>query len=151
MVPVFVQKIPFNQAISERFFGKNKTWRGLFFGILSGGLVFWLQQILYKEGFRSLAVIDYADFTIALGFLLAAGALLGDLVKSYYKRKHKIPPGKSWFPFDQIDFVIGGIALSLLVYVPSVEVVALLLLISPLLHVVVNYIGFLLGIRKSWI
>ncbi len=150
MAPVLVRKIPFlAYPVNKKIFGQNKTWRGLIAACLAGLLAFWVQKILFIGGFRSLALIEYSDFSLALGFFLGAGAILGDLVKSYYKRKQNIPPGKPWLVFDQIDFVIGGILGSMFVYVPSASVVVVLLIASPLLHVVVNYAGFLLGIRKE--
>ena len=33
-----------------------------------------------------ISLIDYSDFSLLLGFLLGFGAILGDLVKSYFKR-----------------------------------------------------------------
>ncbi|MBU0457701.1 MAG: CDP-archaeol synthase [Nanoarchaeota archaeon] len=149
MAPVLFRWIPFlNKPINKKLFGENKTWRGMVVAVVVGSLVFWLQKIFYVNGFRSLAIIDYQGFSLMFGFLLGLGAILGDLVKSYYKRKNNLKPGKSWPPWDQLDFVIGGLLLSFFVYVPPVEVVVILLLLSPLLHVVVNYIGYLLGIRN---
>jgi len=51
--------------------------------------------------------------------------------------------------WDQLDFVVGGVLFSLFLYVPPAEVVFILVVISPLLHLGVNYLGYLLGIRKS--
>ncbi len=150
MAPVVFRFIPYGaKPISEKVFGKHKTIRGLIVGTLMGGLVFFLQQVAYRLGFDTLALIDYADFPLIYGFLLGAGALLGDLLKSYYKRKDGIAPGEKWIPFDQLDFVVGGIAFSFFVYVPSIGVVVTLLIISPLLHIGVNHLAFWLGIRKE--
>jgi len=152
MMPVLVMKIPFlGKPVSSRLFGKNKTWRGLFFGTVAGGLIFWLQKIVYTSGFTSWGIIDYADYSLLLGFLLGFGALAGDMAKSYYKRKAGIKEGEPWIPFDQLDFVFGGIIMSFFVYVPRAEVVLVLLLASPLLHIIFNYIGYLLGLRKRMI
>ena len=101
MAPVFAKKLPFlGIPIHAKLFGKNKTWRGIIVAVLSGGLVFWIQKLLYNSGFVTFSIIDYADFSLLLGFLLGAGAILGDLVKSYYKRKAEIPPGESWAGFS---------------------------------------------------
>ena len=86
-----------------------------------------------------------------IGALLGLGAILGDLVESYYKRKAGIPSGKSWKPWDQLDFVIGGIIFSFFVFVPPAEVVLVLLIFSPLLHIGANYLGYYLKInKKKW-
>src|SRR3989338_10836708 len=152
MAPILLRWIPFaNRPVSKRLFGENKTWRGLLVGTLAGGLIFALQKWAHQQGFQELALIDYNDFSLLLGFLLGLGALLGDLVKSYYKRKAEIAPGRPWIPFDQIDFVIGALVVGFLVYVPPIEVVLVLLVVSPVLHLLVNYIGYLLGInKKKW-
>ena len=150
MVPVLVKKIPFlGKPINESKFGKNKTWRGLIFGTLIGVLVFWLQKLGYQKGFTSLALIDYNGFSVLLGFLMGFGALIGDLVESYYKRRRNIPPGKVWIPWDQLDFVFGAIIFEAIVYTPPFSVIVILLVLSPLLHMLANYLGYLLKFNKS--
>ena len=150
MAPVFFKKLPFlNIPIHKKLFGKNKTWRGLMAGTMVGGVVFLIQKLLYADGFRSFALIDYNDFSILLGFLLGFGAIIVDLVESYYKRKAEILPGGRWVPFDQLDFVIGGIIFSCFLYVPPAEVFLVLLIVSPLLHIATNHIGYWLGINES--
>ena len=150
MAPVLFRKIPWGgRPVCARYLGRHKTWRGLVAATLVGGIVFWLQKVAYIQGFRSWAVIDYADFSIFLGLLLGAGAIIGDMVKSYYKRKAKIKEGDRWVPFDQIDFVIGGIVFSFFVYVPPAEVVLILLIASPLLHIMTNFIGYWLKISEN--
>jgi CDP-2,3-bis-(O-geranylgeranyl)-sn-glycerol synthase len=147
MAPVFLRKK--GRVISESLFGKNKTWSGILAGTLVGGLVFWIQKYVYLSGWEKLALIDYSDFSVAFGFLLGLGALLGDVVASYYKRKKKIRPGKMWFPWDQLDFVFGGILLGGVIYFPPIETVVVLLVGSPLLHLGVNYLGYLLKIKEN--
>ena len=102
----------------------------------------------YNFGFTSLAIIDYNDFSVLMGLLLGLGAIVGDSVKSYYKRKAEIQPGMPWPGFDQLDFVVGGLAFSFLLYVPPVEVIVVLFLATPLLHIATNHIGYWLGMRK---
>jgi CDP-2,3-bis-(O-geranylgeranyl)-sn-glycerol synthase len=150
MAPVLFKKLPFlDISISEKLFGKNKTWRGIFVAVVVGYLTFVLQKIAYSEGFTSWALIDYSDFTVLFGAALGLGAIVGDLVKSYYKRKAGIAPGTPWWGFDQLDFVFGGIAASFIFYVPRVEVVTILIVFSPVLHMLVNRIGYFLKIRKA--
>ena len=117
--------------------------------ILVGGLVFLLQKALYNIGFQSWALIDYADFPGYFGFLQGAGVILGDLVKSFYKRKQGIKSGNPWWGWDQVDFVIGGLLLGFLVYVPPAGTVLLLMIVSPILHLLANNIGYLLKIKKN--
>ena len=149
MAPVLFRWIPFNQPINEKQFGKNKTWRGLIVAVLIGGLVFYLQKIAYAQGFTQWALIDYNGFSVLFGFLLGLGAILGDVMKSYYKRKANIAPGESWKVWDQLDFVIGGIIFSFFIYVPPVSVVLVLVILSPLLHILINHLAYWLKIRKK--
>ncbi len=150
MAPVLFKWLPFlEKPVHKNKFGHHKTWRGLITATLIGGLVFYLQKLAYVSGFTKLAIIDYSGFTILLGFLLGFGAIFGDLVESYYKRKLGIKPGESWKVWDQTDFVIGGILFSFFVYIPPVSVIVLLLTISPLLHITVNHLSYWLRIRDS--
>ncbi|HLD39557.1 MAG TPA: CDP-archaeol synthase [Candidatus Nanoarchaeia archaeon] len=150
MAPILLRWIPFGgKPIHEKLFGSHKTWRGLVVAILVGGLVFLLQKALYNIGFQSWALIDYADFPGYFGFLQGAGVILGDLVKSFYKRKQGIKSGNPWWGWDQVDFVIGGLLLGFLVYVPPAGTVLLLMIVSPILHLLANNIGYLLKIKKN--
>ena len=150
MAPVFFKRIPFlEKPIWEKKFGTHKTWRGIIVAPLTGMVVFLIQKIAYLAGFKSLALIDYGEFSIFLGLSMGLGAILGDLIKSYYKRKENIKEGEKWVPFDQMDFVIGGLVGSFFFYVPKAEVALIILVASPLLHILVNYIGFLIGVREK--
>lgn len=150
MAPPLFKWLPFlNRPIHEKRLGAHKTWRGVIVATLIGTLVFVLQKWAYSLGFTQLALIDYSGFSIILGTLLGFGAILGDAIKSYYKRKMNISPGEPWLVYDQLDFVIGGLLLGMFFYVPQAEVVLILLIISPLLHLLFNYFGYLLGVNKN--
>ena len=150
MAPVLFRKMPLlNKPINEKRFGTNKTWRGIIVATIFGGIVFILQKYFHSRGFQSLSLIDYSDFSILFGFILGFGAIMGDLIKSYYKRKAGIPPGKPWIPYDQLDFVLGGLILGLFFYVPPANVILVLFVVSPILHLGINFIGYLFGINES--
>ncbi len=149
MAPVLFRWVPFlDKPVSEKWFGSHKTWRGLVMATLMGGAVFGIQKIFFSLGFKSWALIDYNDFSVLMGFLLGLGAILGDLVESYYKRKAGLSPGKPWIPFDQLDFVVGGVVFSFFMYVPPASVVLMLLIFSPLLHLLFHYLGYLLKMNE---
>jgi len=151
MAPELLRKIPvLGWPVWEKKFGRNKTWRGLVLASFVGVLVFLLQKWLYGfDFFYGISIIDYGDFSLWFGFLLGLGAILGDLVESYFKRRRRIEPGESWKPWDQLDFVIGGLVLSWLMYVPKVEVVVVLLGLSFFLHMLFCRLGYWLRIKKS--
>ena len=86
-------------------FGRSKTWRGLIFASLFGVMTFGLQQYLYNfESIREISLFNYNQYSLWLGLLMGLGAILGDLLKSMAKRRFNLAPGKSWIPFDQIDY-----------------------------------------------
>lgn len=131
--------------------GKNKTFRGLIFGVLFGIVVALLQFIVYRfEIFRNLSIFEYTlTNAILLGGLMGFGAIFGDMTESFLKRRIGIESGKPWIPFDQIDFVIGGLLFSFIMFIPSLSYVLIIIVFSPLAHIAVNHIAFYLKIRKE--
>ncbi|MBU2561993.1 MAG: CDP-2,3-bis-(O-geranylgeranyl)-sn-glycerol synthase [Nanoarchaeota archaeon] len=133
-------------------FGSHKTYRGLFFGIIAAIITSYVQSVLFSSSgwLRQASLIDYSAHNfVILGVLLGFGALFGDIVKSFFKRRVNVKPGRPWIPFDQLDFVVGALLFLAFVYVPSWKVVLFLLVVVPILHILTNHIGFYLGINKS--
>jgi CDP-2,3-bis-(O-geranylgeranyl)-sn-glycerol synthase len=159
LTPPLVKKIDFlgypvdfgAKFRGQRVFGDHKTFRGLFFGIIVAMAVAYIQMRLYAyPAFQWLSIMDYPYYNVLLlGFLLGFGALFGDMVKSFFKRQVGIKPGKSFVPFDQLDFLIGAVVFLLFVYIPSWKIVTVLLVVGFLLHVVTNLIGYLIGVNKQ--
>lgn len=154
MLPVLFAKLklPLGKPVSEKLFGKNKTIRGLcaaFFGALMVLFVQkYLQEINQLENFR---LLDYRQINLVLwGFLFGMGAILGDLVESFFKRRMKIKPGRSWFPFDQLDFIIGSLVFTYPFYRLDWEVVLIIVFITPLLHFLANLLAYFFGLKKVW-
>jgi len=153
MTPVFIKKLKLlDMPVNKKYFGEHKTQKGIFFGAISGAATAFLQMLLYSK-YRfaiALSLLDYTTIPIlTFGFLLGFGALLGDLIKSYFKRKAGIKPAVSWIPFDQLDFVVGGLVLSSIIYFPGWKTVIIILTLSPLLHMASNYIGYKIGLKKT--
>ncbi len=143
--------IDFNKTFrGKRMFGKSKTWRGLVLGTFCGMLIFFIQIQLYSiEWFRSISLVNYPQTTFWLGFLLSFGALFGDIVESFFKRQSGRDSSHTWFPFDQIDFIIGALLLSFLIFIPSWEIILMLFVISTLLSLLFHYLGYVLGVNKE--
>ncbi|MDD1720275.1 MAG: CDP-2,3-bis-(O-geranylgeranyl)-sn-glycerol synthase [Methanoregulaceae archaeon] len=133
-----------------RVFGDGKTWRGLILGVLAGiltGLV-----MIWAREFYGLSFLP--SLTPLVVFLLSLGALLGDLVKSYFKRRLGKSPGDKWPVADQYDLVAGAF-LMVALFDPAWIMGALnawilltILIVTPVLHRFVNYIGFWVGVKK---
>ena len=157
MAPVLVQHqlkmlaVPVDLGCTFRkrpIFGSHKTYRGIIFATLFGMLVFFLQKFLMAYPFfASISIVDYTTISLWLGFLLGFGAIMGDLIKSFFKRQKDHPPGVPWIPFDQLDYVAGALLFSALVYVPSWQHILAIILVSFLLHIVANHLGYYLGIH----
>lgn len=157
MAPVIVKKInfleipiDFNKKINDKpIFGKNKTFRGLIFGIIFAMIITYLQFLLYKNGlFVEISIIDYSNW-ILIGFLMGFGAIFGDLVESFVKRRLNYKPGKSFVPFDQLDFVVGALIFVYPLVMLSLNKIVIILLLSFVLHVIVNHFAFYMNIRKE--
>ncbi|OGY81649.1 MAG: hypothetical protein A3F54_01125 [Candidatus Kerfeldbacteria bacterium RIFCSPHIGHO2_12_FULL_48_17] len=136
----------------QPLFGSHKTWRGLLAAVVCGEIIFLLQRYLvlrFPDSFASLTFTDYAKLSLWSGALMGGGAILGDLIKSFFKRRVGKTSGSRWIPFDQIDYIIGGLAAaSIITRVPG-EVWATLLITGFLLHILTNHIGFWLGMRED--
>jgi CDP-2,3-bis-(O-geranylgeranyl)-sn-glycerol synthase len=134
----------------RRLLGDGKTWRGFILGI-STGIVIGLLQIWIRQaaGWEVLPVL-----TVLAVILLATGALLGDLVKSYFKRRRGMERGASWPVADQYDLVAGAFALVLIFDYPwfistiTLPILVIILIITPILHKTVNVIGYLIRVKE---
>lgn len=163
MAPIFAAKIPFLRKYSypldcykkinnKRVLGDHKTIRGIISGIITGIIFVFLQQYLYIHSafFKSISLINYTQINIyLLGFLFGFGALFGDAVKSFFKRQFAISEGKSWLFFDQLDYVIGSIVFSLFYFRLPITIYIVTVILWFLLHLIVSFIGFLLGLKES--
>lgn len=131
-------------------FGKNKTIRGLVMAAVFGVVAFFIQQLLYNiEAFRNISLINYPETTILMGFFLGFGAILGDLIKSFFKRRVGIRPGGCFFPFDQTDFVFGALIFGAIIYFPQWSVVLAIFIVSILGHLLFSNIGYYLKLKKD--
>lgn len=145
MIPVFVKGIPWNTPMdfglsvgNVRIFGNNKTWKGFIAGVAGAILAgFIMSKFYWPFGFSA----------VYWSFLIGAGALLGDAVKSFFKRRVGIKPGNPWIPFDQVDYTIGALALGSLLFFPGWFNALILIVVSAFGHVISVRIGYLLGIR----
>lgn len=135
-------------------FGSHKTYRGLIAAVIIGIIVFLLQKYLYQYSFfQNWSLIDYNDFylrySVLPGFLLGFGAIMGDMIKSFFKRQFDVEPGQRWLPWDQLDFLIGALLFTALIYIPGWQVILTLFILTPMIHISANHLAFYLKIRKE--
>jgi len=105
----------------RRILGDGKTWRGLFYGSLVGSIVGFSQAVAGKylelHGRNNLHLDYFEGFPLMIPLVLSLcfGALLGDIVESFFKRRVGKERGEDWIPFDQLDFLIGALILCYMV------------------------------------
>ena len=117
-------------------FGPSKTIKGFLGGALCGSILGAVQQFGFGK-----------PNGLILGVLLGLGAMTGDAVKSFFKRQRGFPPGKSWFPFDQLDFLVGGLVFAAAIQLPSLMGVVILFVLTPPLHLLSNIVDYKAGLK----
>lgn len=160
--PILVSKTPFlrnwrtpidcNLTFhGKRLLGDHKTWRGLVCGLLTGTLLVWLQVLVYRHSEWIVHISRPIIYThlpiIGFGVLISFGVLAGDAIESLCKRQLGVPSGHSWFPFDQLDYIIGGLALgSLIIHLSLVHYIWVVFVWFSM-HLLFSYIGYLLKFK----
>jgi len=143
----------------RRILGPSKTWSGFLVGSL-----FALPFVLLEAGLILLAppslqlVPTYGPNLLAaipVGILLTFGAMTGDALGSFAKRRLGRSSGARTLLIDQLPFVLLPIGLGLVLFpatfVPvfaSVEGVFWLLVYTLALHAAFNWVGYWLGLKK---
>ena len=162
--PVTASRLPFlkkyNQPLDfgktfmdKRIFGDHKTIRGIIAGGIVGLFTAGLQMLL-SDGFSwpenySMGLDYSSSMILVMGLFMGFGALLGDAIKSFFKRQIGIAPGRPWVPFDQLDFVIGGAVSSLPFIVLPLNMYVLGLLIALVLHPTFNVLAWILRLQDK--
>jgi CDP-2,3-bis-(O-geranylgeranyl)-sn-glycerol synthase len=145
--------IDFNRNYSDgrRILGDGKTYRGLVCGVLAGIAVGALQ--IWLAGTYNWSFLP--QHTAVSIILLSFGALLGDMGKSFFKRRLGKNRGDAWPVADQYDLVVGAFVL-MLVFDPAwllsnitLPVLIVILILTPILHRAVNIIGYMSGVKKE--
>lgn len=157
VVPIFAANIPIIKKFSYpvdcyksiggiRILGNNKTIRGFITGILFGILVAYLQSVIpfpiENDVFKT-----YNPFL--LGLLLSSGALVGDGVKSFFKRRIGIKSGRSWLLADQLDYIFGAIIFTLPVLQLHWYLYIFVIIEWFFIHILSTYIGYKIKLKKS--
>lgn len=147
LFPTLSEPVDFNAKLDGLpVLGPNKTWRGLIGGVIVGVLVAGVQALLVPVT-GALNLYDYSQWHL-LGGLLGFGAVFGDIVESFFKRRLRIASGKPWVPFDQIDHPIGSLALAGIIYFPGWTSAAMIVLITFVGHILFNVIGYWLKLKE---
>jgi CDP-2,3-bis-(O-geranylgeranyl)-sn-glycerol synthase len=118
-------------------FGSHKTVRGLFAGIIAGSLIGLAESLV--------------DPRLALaGFAMGLGAVLGDLLGAFVKRRLNMQPGCAFPIVDQLDFVLGALVLSYPFFPMGLVSILIVVLVTPPIHLGTNLGAYLLGLKKTY-
>lgn len=159
MMPVFLRKmgkwsevrVDFGATLGGKpLFGEHKTWRGMIGATVAGGLV-WMGQVwLYNHTnvIDPWYFVDFNDYPIWTGFVLGFGAMFGDLIKSFFKRRFDVKSGKKWVPWDQIDYIIGGLAAGQFILPFTLHMWVIILFSGFFFHLFINWIGYELKLKE---
>ena len=123
-------------------FGSHKTIRGFIAGLAIGTLVGWLQEFYAPK-------IGLPEGNTLLGFILSLGALMGDLLGSFLKRRLNLKPGAALPISDQIDFVLVALLFSLLIRPPTFTDALIIVILTGPIHLLINIAAYLLGLKET--
>ena len=131
-------------------FGKSKTIRGLASGIVLGSVA-GIAIATFAGSFylASLAV----NQKILLGVMLPLGAMAGDLIGSFVKRRLSIPSGKPSLVLDQLFFLFvallfGVLAFNELQYFIKWSGLVFLIVLTYVLHAFFNALAHKLKLKN---
>jgi CDP-2,3-bis-(O-geranylgeranyl)-sn-glycerol synthase len=163
--PVIANNIPlfrrFNHPLDfgrtyrgKRIFGDHKTLRGIIAAALVGFLVAALQMVIHRYIFQvnnplETGVNYGSPVVLLMGLCLGVGAITGDAIKSFFKRQMSIAPGKNWVPFDQLDFIVGGMFASMLFFIMPLELYITGFVVGLILHPTFNVLAWLLRLQDK--
>jgi len=138
----------------RRLLGDGKTWRGTAAGTLAGVALALALNAVHGDA-ADLLGTAIPEFSLAAALGLALGAMCGDIGASFLKRRTGRERGAPFPVLDQLDFVVGALALATLLApgwvfdVFTLPVVAVVVVVTPLLHVVTNGIAYALGFKDE--
>ncbi len=124
-------------------FGRNKSWEGIVAAIVMSVLASTIFIYFEKN-----------PWWVAYGFISAVGAMCGDLLNSFMKRRLSLGPGECFIPCDQLSFLLVA---HMFLYLSGVyafvgvelsaRVLAFGVVASLFLHLLTNLFAYALGLK----
>jgi CDP-2,3-bis-(O-geranylgeranyl)-sn-glycerol synthase len=140
----------------RRLFGDGKTIRGLGGGLMAGTLTGIFQAFISNwviENLESVVVlsaisVETLRYVPSRAFLISLGALLGDLLGSFIKRRIGLRRGAPAPLLDQLAFLLGALIVVSFSFPFQLEYAIILVILTPLIHLAANMISYLIGLKK---
>jgi CDP-2,3-bis-(O-geranylgeranyl)-sn-glycerol synthase len=123
-------------------FGSHKTIRGFASGVIIGSIVGWAQEFLAPN-------VGLPRGSVLLGFSLSLGALVGDLMGSFFKRRINLKPGAAFPIADQLDFVLSALFFGLWIVPLSINDVFIIVVLTGPIHLIINFLAYLLHLKDN--
>ncbi|MGC8610738.1 MAG: CDP-2,3-bis-(O-geranylgeranyl)-sn-glycerol synthase [Thermoplasmata archaeon] len=155
---IFKGKLPmdFNKNFIDgrRILGKGKTWKGFIGGTLSGTF-FGIVEETISTFVNSPYIPEFSNsflYAIIIVFFLSFSSMLGDSCGSFIKRRMNFPSGSEALFLDQYPFIICSLiffyifnSTLFLKYIWNIYSIIFLIIITIVLHRLVNIIGYKMG------
>ncbi len=143
-----IRPLDFSRKLgSYRILGDGKTFEGTLAGIAFGVFVGSIQIQVYGY-FQRLTNAELIQHTLPLVFLLSFGAIFGDIIGAFIKRRLGMPRGYPAPLLDQLDFLLFALLLSSAFASISTGMLVLLLVITPILHKLSNIVGYYVKLKR---
>ena len=141
----------------NRILGDGKTIRGflvgVFFGTLTGTAQYFAAPFLRPILAQFVTITPSMDYVLAMqipaAFLMYVGALTGDIVGSFIKRRVQVKSGDPSPVMDQIGFIIMAMIFVYPILQPDAVFVIILTITTLAIHWISNALGYLLGLKKN--
>ncbi|MFH1199711.1 MAG: CDP-2,3-bis-(O-geranylgeranyl)-sn-glycerol synthase [Candidatus Micrarchaeota archaeon] len=131
-------------ADGRRILGASKTVRGFFSGFACGLLT----SLILGLAVPGLFLPQFGlPLKLAAGMLLSLGAMVGDLLGSFAKRRMGVAPGEPFFLTDQLLFFACALAFCAPLLLPPYEEILVLFVLTFALHVLSNFIAHRLRLK----
>ncbi len=168
----------------RRILGDHKTWNGLkgplYIGIPISFFIFLLFNILwvpikdliinaatqgYYAIYDNIEIFEYyfiggafpMNFLVLIIRIILAsyGAVVGDLIGSFLKRRFDIKSGAPFWIVDQLDFAlialffvsIPGFILPNIFILPDVFIIIFLIILTPAVSIIANTVAYIIGLK----
>lgn len=135
----------------QRLFGSHKTYRGLVSGIIMGLSITLIQWLIHQSCLLSICQslpTWNVNHYLLYGLMTGMGVIGGDAVKSFFKRQLNKTEGEPFFPFDQIDYLLGFTLLTYPLVHWSFFQCSLIILSGLLFNPIANLVGFHLKLKQ---
>ncbi len=140
----------------SRLLGDGKTWRGTAVGTAIGALLA-LGLNAARPAVADSLGIALPTFPAVAAVSLPLGAMAGDVLASFFKRRTGRERGAPFPVVDQLDFAVVALALTALAapgwffdtFLDPPGVLVAVFVLTPALHVGTNGVAYVLGLKDE--